>query len=333
MTAFTPSRPIKRGAYVPSLELVRDVLAGSILAIARMISRAEAGYAEASEALAEIYKHTGKAHIVGITGVPGAGKSTLVSSLIKAFAAEGSKVGVVAVDPSSPFSGGAILGDRVRMSEAAESCRAFVRSMATRGHLGGLTRSTLQAVDILDAAGYSPIIIETVGVGQDEVEVVTAAHTIVVLSAPGLGDDIQAIKAGILEIADIHAVSKCDKPEASATVSALQGMMALGTTRTSSTWQTPVLPISAVSGERIGDLKDAIGRHWLHLQESGELAVRQRSICKTRILSTARHLFQHKFNEDAEELEKHIQAVMSRDMDPSVAARLLLGWDDEARVT
>jgi LAO/AO transport system kinase len=315
------------------MELVRDVLAGGILAIARMISRAEAGYAEASEALAQIYKHTGNAHIVGITGVPGAGKSTLVSALIKAFASDGSKVGVVAVDPSSPFSGGAILGDRVRMNEAAESCQAFVRSMATRGHLGGLARSTLQAVDVLDAAGYSPIIIETVGVGQDEVEVVTAAHTIVVLSAPGLGDDIQAIKAGILEIADIHAVSKCDKPEAATTISALKGMMALGTAKTDSGWNPPVLPVSSASGERIGDLKDAIGRHWVHLRESGELADRQRGICKTRILGTARHLFQQKFNDEAGEVDKHIQAVVNRDMDPTVAARLLLGWDNEARTT
>ncbi|TPK73621.1 methylmalonyl Co-A mutase-associated GTPase MeaB [Mesorhizobium sp. B2-4-15] len=333
MTAFTHARPVRRAAYVPSVDLVRDVLAGSILAIARMISRAEAGYAEASEALAQIYRHSGKAHIVGITGVPGAGKSTLVSALIKVFASDGSKVGVIAVDPSSPFSGGAILGDRVRMNDAAESCQAFVRSMATRGHLGGLARSTLQAVDILDAAGYSPIIIETVGVGQDEVEVVTAAHTIVVLSAPGLGDDIQAIKAGILEIADIHAVSKCDKPEAAATISALKGMMALGTVKVASGWNTPVLAVSSVSGERISDLKNAIGRHWQHLRESGELADRQRGICKTRILGTARHLFQQKFNDEAGEVEKHIQAVMNRNMDHSVAARLLLGWNNEVPAT
>jgi LAO/AO transport system kinase len=333
MTAYTSSRQATRAAYIPSIELLSGVLAGSVLAIARMISRAESGYAEASEALAEIYKHTGKAHIVGITGVPGAGKSTLVSSLIRAFASDGHKVGVIAVDPSSPFSGGAILGDRVRMNDAAQSCQAFVRSMATRGQLGGLARSTLQAVDVLDAAGYSPIIIETVGVGQDEVEVVTAAHTIVVLSAPGLGDDIQAIKAGILEIADIHAVSKCDKPEASATVSALKGMMALGTAKADSGWDTPVLPVSSVSGERIGELKDAIGRHWVHLQESGELAERQRGICKKRILGAARHLFQLKFNEEVEALEKHIQAVVQRDMDPSAAAYRLLGWDNEARAT
>ena len=169
MTVFTPLGPVRRASYTPSMDLVPRVLAGNVGAVARMITRAEAGHGEAAPALAEIYRHTGRAHIVGITGVPGAGKSTLVSCLIRAFAEQGHKVGVVAVDPSSPFSGGAILGDRVRMSDAASASRAFVRSMATRGHLGGLARSTLQAVDVLDAAGYSPVIIETVGVGQDEV--------------------------------------------------------------------------------------------------------------------------------------------------------------------
>ncbi|NKC05221.1 methylmalonyl Co-A mutase-associated GTPase MeaB [Ochrobactrum haematophilum] len=231
MTAVAQATTRTKPTYRPSQDFVVDVLAGDILAIARMISRAETGIAEASAALADIYRHAGKAHIIGITGVPGAGKSTLVSALIKAFAADGHKVGVVAVDPSSPYSGGAILGDRVRMSDNAQANKAFVRSMATRGHLGGLAPATLQAVDVLDAAGYSPIIIETVGVGQDEVEVVSAAHTVVVLSAPGLGDDVQAIKAGILEIADIHTVSKADKPEAAATLAALKAMMTLGDRR------------------------------------------------------------------------------------------------------
>lgn len=330
MSVFSPSRPAKRARYRPSLDLVPEVLAGGVPAIARMISRAEAGYEEAAPALAEIYRHGGRAHVVGITGVPGAGKSTLVSSLIRAFAADGRKVGVVAVDPSSPFSGGAILGDRVRMNDAAAASQAFVRSMATRGHLGGLARSTLQAVDILDAAGYSPIVIETVGVGQDEVEVVTAAHTVVVLSAPGLGDDIQAIKAGILEIADIHAVSKADKPEAAATVAALRGMMALGEGVRSS-WTAPILPVSSVSGERIGELKTAIADHWTHLAASGELAGRRRAICRTRVLGAAKYLFQRKFDERAGALGRHIQAVVDREMDPSGAARLLLGWQSEVQ--
>lgn len=332
MTLFVPSRPAKRTPYRPSAELISPILAGDVLSVARMISRAESGYAEATDALAEIYKHTGKAHIIGITGVPGAGKSTLVASLIKAFAADGKKVGVIAVDPSSPFSGGAILGDRVRMNDAAQSCSAFVRSMATRGQLGGLAQATLQAVDVLDAAGYSPIIIETVGVGQDEVEVVTAAHTVVVLSAPGLGDDIQAIKAGILEIADLHVVSKADKPEAAATISALKGMMALGVVDPTSNWTPPILAVSATTGAHITELINVINQHWTHLQTSNELKRRLYAICRKRILGTARHLFQQKFDGEAQELEQLIQAVLKRDADPSVAAYRLLGWEQEVAV-
>jgi LAO/AO transport system kinase len=327
MTGVALFSRAKHQAYTPSLQLVPQVLAGSRLAIARMISRAEANYAEAADALAEIYKHTGNAHIIGITGVPGAGKSTLVSSLIKSLTSDGRKVGVVAVDPSSPFSGGAILGDRVRMNDAAEANQAFVRSMATRGHLGGLAPSTLQAVDVLDAAGYSPIIIETVGVGQDEVEIVSAAHTIVVLSPPGLGDDIQAIKAGILEIADIHVVSKADKPEAGAAVAALKGMLSLGAARPNSTWISPVLAVSSVSGEHLESLKSSIDRHWKHLQDSGELAERRRNNCRTRIFNMARHSFQHRFEEHADVLEAQLQAVVDREVDPQSAAQVLLSWN------
>ena len=327
MTGIALFSRAKHQSYTPSLQLVPQVLAGSRLAIARMISRAEANYLEAAGALAEIYKHTGNAHIIGITGVPGAGKSTLVSSLIKSLTSDGRKVGVVAVDPSSPFSGGAILGDRVRMNDAAEANQAFVRSMATRGHLGGLAPSTLQAVDVLDAAGYSPIIIETVGVGQDEVEIVSAAHTIVVLSPPGLGDDIQAIKAGILEIADIHVVSKADKPEAGAAVAALKGMLSLGAARPNSTWISPVLAVSSVSGEHLESLKSSIGQHWKHLQDSGELADRRRNNCRTRIFNMARHSFQHRFEEHADVLEAQLQAVVNREVDPQSAAQVLLSWN------
>jgi LAO/AO transport system kinase len=330
MTSVALFNAAKRPAYIPSLELVPQVLAGSRLAIARLISRAEGNYAEATPALAEIYKHTGKAHIIGITGVPGAGKSTLVSALIKSLTADGHKVGVVAVDPSSPFSGGAILGDRVRMNDAAEANQAFVRSMATRGHLGGLAPSTLQAVDVLDAAGYSPVIIETVGVGQDEVEIVSAAHTVVVLSPPGLGDDIQAIKAGILEIADLHVVSKADKPDAAATVAALKGMLALGAAGVNSTWSSPVLAVSSVSGERMETLKATIGQHWRHLQDSGERAERERNNCRTRIFNMARHLFQQQFAEQGDVLESQLQAVVQREADPQTAAQVLLGWNKQS---
>jgi GTPase len=215
-------------AYVPSRELEAGVLDGDTRAIARLLTRAESGTAEARSTLDAMYAHAGRAHVVGITGVPGSGKSTLVARLAAALRASGRKVAIVAVDPSSPFSGGAILGDRIRMGELAGDPGVYVRSMATRGALGGLARGTLEAVDVLDAAGFDVVMIETVGVGQDEVDVARAAHTTVVVSAPGLGDDIQAIKAGILEIADIHVVSKCDKPDANRTIADLKNMLALG---------------------------------------------------------------------------------------------------------
>jgi len=204
------------------------VLRGEQRAVARMLSRAESGTSEARFALDEIFRNAGRAHIVGITGVPGSGKSTLVAKIAAEIRKSNRTIGIVAIDPSSPFSGGSILGDRIRMADLAGDPGVFVRSMATRGALGGLANGTLESVDVLDAAGYDMVIIETVGVGQDEVEVARAAHTTVVVSAPGLGDDIQAIKAGILEIADVHVVSKCDKPDANKTLADLKAMLTLG---------------------------------------------------------------------------------------------------------
>jgi len=210
------------------LAMVKDVKKGNVRAIARMISLAEAAKPESREALGEIYRAAGRAHVVGLTGVPGSGKSSLVKVLAKAIRDSGRTVGIVAIDPSSPFSGGAILGDRIRMTDLTGDDGVFIRSMATRGAMGGLARASLEAVDVLDAAGFDIILIETVGVGQDEVDIVQASHTVVVVSAPGLGDEIQAIKAGILEIADIHVVSKCDRSDANATVSDIRGMLTLG---------------------------------------------------------------------------------------------------------
>ena len=194
--------------------------------------------------------------------MPGSGKSTLVAKLAAEMRRTDRRVGIVAIDPSSPFSGGAILGDRIRMSEVCGDPGVFVRSMATRGALGGLARGTLDAVDILDAAGYEIVIVETVGVGQDEVDIARAAHTTVVVSAPGLGDDIQAIKAGILEIADIHVVAKSDRPDADRTVDRPKSMLAMGPpSKSSGDWQPPVLRTSALSGDGIVALRDAIDAH------------------------------------------------------------------------
>lgn len=198
--------------------LVADVLAGKTRAVARAMSLAEGRSKDSQTLMAELHRHAGRAHVVGLTGVPGSGKSTMVAALTREFRKIGKTVGIVAIDPSSPFSGGAILGDRVRMTGFADDDGVFIRSMATRGALGGLARASLDTVDVLDAAGFDVILIETVGVGQDEVDIVQAAHTVVVVSAPGLGDEIQAIKAGVLEIADIHVVSKCDKPDAQRTI-------------------------------------------------------------------------------------------------------------------
>ncbi len=203
----------------------------------------------------------GRAHVVGITGVPGSGKSTLVGNITAKLRAKGQKVGIVAIDPSSPYSGGAILGDRIRMTDMAADPGVYIRSMATRGHTGGMARATLDAVDILDVAGFDTIIIETVGVGQDEVEIVRASHTTIVVSAPGLGDEIQAIKAGILEIADIHVVSKSDRSDANRTMSDLKQMLMLALAQRSPNWTVPVIGTSAISGQGLDDLVAAIESH------------------------------------------------------------------------
>lgn len=289
---------------LPSLELVERVCDGDRRAIARMLSRAEAGAAEAREALDLLYRRAGRAHVVGITGVPGSGKSTLVAKLIGAALASGRKIGVVAIDPSSPFSGGSILGDRIRMGEVSGDPSVFVRSMATRGALGGLAHGTLEAVDILDAAGYGMIFIETVGVGQDEVDVVRAAHTTVVVSAPGLGDDIQAIKAGILEIADVHAVSKGDKPEADRTVTELKSMLGLVLPAAGLKRAVPVIKTSAAREEGIAELLAAIDAHREYLVTSGQYEERRQAIRERRMLKAAEQLVH-------EEFERHRQGRMA----------------------
>jgi LAO/AO transport system kinase len=276
--------------FVSSLELVPRVLAGETAAIARLLSRAEAGHAECRDALARIYEHAGRAHVVGITGVPGSGKSTLVSVLAALLRARGGKVGVVAVDPSSPWTGGAIMGDRIRMGDVAGDPGIFIRSMATRGAHGGLARATLEAVDVLDAAGFGHVLVETVGVGQDEVEIAHATHTTVVVSAPGLGDDIQAIKAGILEVADVHVVSKCDRPDASRTLADL-GHAAGG----DAGWSPAIVGTSAVTREGFDELVAALDRHRAHLDGSGAGTARLRRIAEFRMLKTAEELLRARF--------------------------------------
>jgi LAO/AO transport system kinase len=233
------------------MELVARLRNGDVRALARAISSVEENAAGAVEVLREAFPHTGKATVIGITGSPGAGKSSLVDRLVAALRAQGRRVGVVAVDPSSAYSGGAILGDRVRMQGHATDDGVFIRSMASRGHLGGLSRAASDAVDLMDAAGYDPVIVETVGVGQDEIEIARAADVVAVVLVPGMGDDIQAIKAGILEIADVFVINKADRPGADKVAADLDAMMALVAT---TAVRPPIFRTIATSGQGIAEL-------------------------------------------------------------------------------
>ena len=274
--------------YVASTDLVPRIEKGETFAVARLISRAEAGVAEAREALGSIYRKAGRAHVVGITGVPGSGKSTLVGVLVAKLRAKGESVAVVAIDPSSPYSGGAILGDRIRMADVALDPGVFIRSMATRGATGGMAHAALDVVDVLDVAGFDWIVIETVGVGQDEVEIAHASHTTVVVSAPGLGDEVQAIKAGILEIADIHVVSKCDRSDANRTMADLK-MMLKDAMPQDGNWRPPVVGISSLKAEGFEQLLDAITRHRDALSgQAGDK--RRRAIARFRLSKTTETL-------------------------------------------
>ncbi len=308
-----------------SADLVARVQAGEQAAIARLISRAEHGQAEARNALARIYQLAGRAHVVGITGVPGSGKSTLVAKLTEKLRARGVKVGVIAIDPSSPYSGGAFLGDRIRMTELAGDAGVFIRSMASHGATGGMAHATLDAVDILDVAGFDTIIIETVGVGQDEVEIVKASHTTIVVSAPGLGDEVQAIKAGILEIADIHVVSKCDRSDANRTLIDLKQMLALGLAPGKPLWKIPVIGTSAVSGSGFEELLEAIERHRKAAFETPLGRNRGLSIAQFRLRKTAENMLLRRFADDLAKSDASLATrLMRRETDPySVAAEFL----------
>ena len=313
-------------SLVPSLDLVPRVVSGAVPAIGRLISRAEAGSPEARPALAEIYGRAGRAHIIGLTGVPGSGKSTLVAMLTAHLRRGGQKVGVVAIDPSSPYSGGAILGDRIRMAEHVTDAGVYIRSMATRGSMGGMARAALDAVDILDVAGFDTVIIETVGVGQDEVEIARASHTTIVVSAPGLGDEIQAIKAGILEIADIHVVSKCDRSDANRTLTDLKQMLTLGAlTAGRAEWRIPVIGLSAYKGEGFEELIGAIEEHRRVAFETEAGARRRRAIARFRLEKTAENLLMERFLRKAGALSEPLaERLSARDGDPYSLANTLL---------
>jgi LAO/AO transport system kinase len=255
-------------------ELVGRAREGDARAVARLISLVENGDPRLPELAAALARHTGSARIIGLTGSPGVGKSTVTNELVRAYRAQGHRVGVLAVDPSSPFTGGAILGDRVRMQDHATDPGVYIRSMSSRGHLGGLASATPQAVRVLEGAGCEVVLVETVGVGQAEVEVASLADTTLVLLAPGLGDAIQAAKAGILEIADIFVVNKADRDGADATYRDIQGMIALGE-RAPGQWRPPVVRAAAVRSEGIDAIVAAIAKHKAWLEEHGQVRARR----------------------------------------------------------
>jgi len=313
-------------AYIPSLNLIEQIEQGNPWALGRLISRAEAGVEEARPALAEIYRRAGRAHGIGVTGVPGSGKSTLVCKLAQVLRERGEKVGIVAIDPSSPYSGGAILGDRIRMTELANDPGVFIRSMATHGATGGMARAALDAVDILDVAGYQTIILETVGVGQDEVEVAHASDTTVVVSAPGLGDEIQAIKAGVLEIADIHVVSKCDRDDALRTLTDLKQMLTLGTlTGPRRDWAIPVIAVSAYKDEGIEALLDSVALHKATQARTTAGQERRCRVAEFRLHKTAQKLLLERFAKESKAFEPQLStSLATRVNDPYTAAQQLI---------
>jgi LAO/AO transport system kinase len=281
---------VRRSNDIPAL--IAGARDGDPRAVARLISLIEAGtesdgaWARLREVAAALAPHTGNAQVIGLTGSPGVGKSTTTNELVRALRAAGKRVGVLAVDPSSPFTGGAILGDRVRMQDHATDPGVYIRSMSSRGHLGGLAAATPQAVRVLDGAGCDVVLVETVGVGQAEVEVASLADTVVVLLAPGMGDAIQAVKAGILEIADVFVVNKADRDGANAAYSDIQGMISLGE-REAGQWRPQVVRTVAARGEGIDDMIAAIGKHSTWLAEHDELRVRREARAAAEIEAIA----------------------------------------------
>lgn len=301
-------------------ELIRRARDADARSIARLITYVEGGGDQAREVLAGIGGVQVPGPIIGITGAPGAGKSTTLAALLGSYRQRGDRVGVLAVDPSSPFTGGALLGDRVRMQQHATDPGVYIRSMASRGHLGGLSAATGQAAQLLQAVGFDLVIIETVGVGQSEVEIAAAADTCVVLVAPGMGDAIQAAKAGILEIGDVFAVNKADRPGADATVRELRHMIDLGT-RTG--WTPPVVKTVASTGEGIDGLIEAIDAHGRWLAESGEQG--RRRLARTRAEVTALVLgsVRERLAQHQDELDALCQDVLAGRLDAFVAAERL----------
>lgn len=319
----------RRGAHaVP--DLVARARAGEAAAVARLITLVEDASPLLREVMAALNPHTGRAHVLGITGAPGVGKSTSTNALVAGMRRAGKRVGVLAIDPSSPFSGGALLGDRVRMGDHALDKDVYIRSMGARGHLGGLAWSTPQAVRVLDAAGCDVVVVETVGVGQSEVEVAGLADTTLVLLAPGMGDGIQAAKAGILEVGDLYVVNKADREGAERTRRELRTMLTLGE-RPEGAWRPPVLMTVASTGEGVDDLLGELDRHAAWLEESGELGRRRTLRARREVEAIALAALRERWGgtDSGDDLEVLAAKVAAGETDPYAAAdRLLDGGSD-----
>lgn len=306
-------------------ELLEKLFAGNPRAIARAITKVENGAESASDIMKEVFQKTGNAIVIGITGAPGAGKSSLVDKLAMFYKNAGEKIGIICVDPSSPFSGGAILGDRIRMSALGVDKNVFIRSMATRGNLGGLSRATVDAVAILDAAGFDKIIVETVGVGQDEVEIVKTADVSIVVLVPGMGDDIQAIKAGIMEIGDVFVINKADREGVLRTQKELETLLTLA--HRPDFWNPPIVRTIATESKGIEDLAKAIESYY-EFQKSGEKSLERREqIAKWRLLELIREkLLADLMNKNgtAEKLDKLALEIAEKKTNPYSAVEEIL---------
>jgi len=305
-------------------EIAKGVLTGDRRSIAKAITIIENGTSEARKLIASIYSHTGKAHIIGLTGPGGSGKSTLIEKIIREYRRQGKTVGVVAVDPTSPFTGGAFLGDRIRMQELSTDEGVFIRSMATRNYAGGIAKATKDAVKILDAAGKDIIIVETVGAGQSEVEIIKVAQTIVVIHAPGLGDEIQAIKAGLMEIADIFVVNKADRENADKAVMDIQAILQLDNKEKA--WKTPILKTVALTGEGVPQLIGKLEEHRQFLEREKEL---RRGLWKaeTELTEALKEKVVSSIIDELKsegKFEELLQKILRREIDPASAAEKLL---------
>ena len=299
------------------LDIAKELLKGNRLALSRAITAIENEYPEATDIMKEIYPHTGHAYVLGITGPPGAGKSTLTDKITRACRAQGKTVGIVAVDPTSPFTGGAILGDRIRMNDLTLDDGVFIRSMGTRGSLGGLSHKTADAVKAMDAFGKDIIIVETVGVGQSEVDIVKAADTTMVVLIPGMGDDIQAIKAGILEIGDLYCINKSDLDGADKLVREINMMLDLDSFMTD--WRPPITKVIASQNEGIEELLDTVKKHRTYIEGNGEL--KNRRTKRTRdemldILNSGINNYVKKQIVDSGRLDDYVKKIRAHDTDP-----------------